>query len=472
MTSLVGKAQDEDDAFWSHETWAEDDSGNESFRESDEDSSARVDQFDSDFDESESDHEEEEEAAGVQAEVELAREERIQKRKQRFDVAKAGRDLMQKKKGKGKKRAMGDGINAGLVLNFPPSVGGAQPPAPPPAVPPAPVIMKAEKPAPRRTSPRSPTGKKRLLRAATVSKSQQAETKRKATAASTTTTTTTTKRKQKRFTQEELLLEAATVTEAESERWLLARQRGQQTEDALHKGPQDETRGKVICKFRSRRGCLNSLTFPEMDHIPDILARKHVAPPKKKVPIECVITGKKARYRDPKTMVGYYDADAFKELRRRLNAGEPLDQRKKLKKADTDVIMTDAEQNGETSPAVNGGTTGTKAAPAEAKKDTVLVDAQSLKAEKVKAKRAATNGGAVESSTTQGTALKVTKPSAAAASLPRSRSSSGGRSSPRKRKLSAKAMAAVETELLSPSKAQISNVIRNMSAPPESADRK
>eukprot|EP00957_Ditylum_brightwellii_P027769 2098407-Ditylum_brightwellii.AAC.1 len=38
----------------------------------------------------------------------------------------------------------------------------------------------------------------------------------------------------------------------------------------------------------------------------------------------CIITGKKAKYRDPKTMKGYHDKEAFAELRRRLEAGEAL----------------------------------------------------------------------------------------------------------------------------------------------------
>eukprot|EP00526_Cylindrotheca_closterium_P025816 CAMPEP_0113649496 /NCGR_PEP_ID=MMETSP0017_2-20120614/26298_1 /TAXON_ID=2856 /ORGANISM="Cylindrotheca closterium" /LENGTH=59 /DNA_ID=CAMNT_0000561869 /DNA_START=141 /DNA_END=317 /DNA_ORIENTATION=+ /assembly_acc=CAM_ASM_000147 len=43
MSSLVGKAQEEDDTFWGHDTWADDgeDSGNESFRDSDEDSALK-----------------------------------------------------------------------------------------------------------------------------------------------------------------------------------------------------------------------------------------------------------------------------------------------------------------------------------------------------------------------------------------------------------------------------------------------
>merc|ERR1712157_238201 len=46
---------------------------------------------------------------------------------------------------------------------------------------------------------------------------------------------------------------------------------------------------------------------------------------KRKKANTCVITGKKARYRDPKTKMGYHDLSAFKELRRRSEAGEPLE---------------------------------------------------------------------------------------------------------------------------------------------------
>lgn len=467
MSSLVGKAQEEDDAFWGHDTWAEDDSGNDSFRESDEESEARVDEFDSDFDESESDHEAEEEAAGAAAEAELQRQEKSQKRKQKFDVAKAGRDLLQKKKGKGKKRAMGDGMNAGLVLNFPPSAaagGGAAAPAPVAAVPSAPVAPKAKKPPKRRLSPRSPTGKKRSLRAATVTKSIQAASKRQATASSTSTTTTTAKKKQKRFTQEEMLLEAATVTEPENERWLLARQRIQQTEDASQKLSHDDKRGKVICKFRSRRGCLNSITFPEMDHVPDILARKHVAPKKKAAPTLCVITRKPARYRDPKTMLGYYDNAAFKEIRRRISAGEPVDQRKKAKKKSTNVTMLDAAEQQKA----------TKTAPAAAVSQ--MQQQQQANGHVASAathstvKAGVTNGETAKTKPSDTAALLKQKAAALMIATPqasagRSQSHFGDRVSPRRRKPSAKAMAAVETELIAPGKAALSDVILKMTAP-------
>ncbi len=103
LTELVGKAQDDDDAVWGHDTWGDEDgSGNESFHESDEDSAAKKDTFDSDFDISESDHDEEEAAAGEEEERELHRVERSNKQKKSHyvDVAKGGRALMQKQKGK------------------------------------------------------------------------------------------------------------------------------------------------------------------------------------------------------------------------------------------------------------------------------------------------------------------------------------------------------------------------------------
>ena len=462
MSSLVGKALEDDEAFWGHDTWEDDDSGNDSFRESDEDSEARVDEFDSDFNDSESDHDAEEEAAGALEEAQLQRDEKSQKRKQKFDIVKAGRDLMQKKKGKGKKRAMGDGINAGLVLNMPPAAAAGLPPsaiAAAAVVPPPPVASPAKKKSTRRYSPRSP-GKKRTLRAATVNKSQEAASKRKSTAASTSTTTTSTKKKQKRFTQEELLLEAATVTEPENERWLLARKRFQQTQDDLHKASQESKSGKIICKFRSRRGCLNSLTFPEMDHVPDILARKHVAPEKPEVPTVCVITGKKARYRDPKTMLGYHDIAAFKELRRRFNSGEKLDQRKK--KFDMDIPMLEAEENGgKVAGVIHEGDSDQQSKDLFAN----VVTSSSEKAgapEDPSSKLPNAAGEATMTAKPKATVLKVSKPvvSSIAVAAPAT-----GRFSPRKRKLSAKAMAAVETDLLSPGKAPISNVILNMTLP-------
>ena len=62
---------------------------------------------------------------------------------------------------------------------------------------------------------------------------------------------------------------------------------------------------KIISKFNSRRGCLNTFTFPEMDHVPEIFTRgktseEHRTQIVAKIQKEnsCVITGKKARYKD------------------------------------------------------------------------------------------------------------------------------------------------------------------------------
>eukprot|EP00957_Ditylum_brightwellii_P132689 10117740-Ditylum_brightwellii.AAC.1 len=72
MSSLVGKAAEEDETFWGHSTWAEEpkpptaasdsdevfDSSDEgSYRLSDEEEENKVDVFDSDFDDSESEEE-------------------------------------------------------------------------------------------------------------------------------------------------------------------------------------------------------------------------------------------------------------------------------------------------------------------------------------------------------------------------------------------------------------------------------
>jgi len=127
MGGLVGKAmeEEEDDAFWSHETWDDDaDSGNDSFHESDEDSVLKKDVFDSDFDDSESDNEKDEAAAGEAEELELQKSERAKRRQKSstnyIDAAKSSSTLgFRGKKGVANKRAVGEGYNAGILLNFP-----------------------------------------------------------------------------------------------------------------------------------------------------------------------------------------------------------------------------------------------------------------------------------------------------------------------------------------------------------------
>ncbi|KAL3945299.1 MAG: hypothetical protein SGBAC_000647 [Bacillariaceae sp.] len=351
MSSLVGKAQEEDDTFWGHGTWAEDEgSGNESFHDSDEDSELKKDEFDSDFDNSESDREEEEKAAGADEERELNRQERSKGK------AKGYTDLATKRPTRGRaKRIVGDGMNAGIVLNFPTSAGGA--PLPTPTAAPLPSATAAaatttntaaataatapatkvtpKKPAKRITmastrTKRSATSNKRLRESTTKASVQSATSARKAAKTGTTTNSNSKKSGKRVFTQEELLLEAVHETEPANERWLLERKRIKDTEDQDKEASalRDKNKGPVIQKYHSKRGCLKTLTFPAMDSVPAILTRGKVVLKKPKK-VFCVITGKPARYKDPKTNLGYFDLAAFKELRRRMEAKEPLDQRKK-----------------------------------------------------------------------------------------------------------------------------------------------
>eukprot|EP00536_Pseudo-nitzschia_multiseries_P001642 jgi/Psemu1/283167/fgenesh1_pg.21_\ len=284
MAVLGKKMEEEDDTFWSHETWAEDeDSGNESFHESDEDSALRKDVFDSDFNDSESDNEDEEVAAGEAEERELQKSERSKRRqKNNAHTAYRNLDVDSSNRGKGRrglaggmKRAMGEGSNA-----------------------------------------------------------------------------------------EELLLEAVHETEPENQRWLYGRKRVQdqndREKDSNASGLRDRYRGKkIIQKFHSRRGCLITLTFPEMDSVPEILTRRqqptqqhpnqravqgaqqHSQQISQTIPSmsskelelqekqnqskRCVITGKPGVYRDPITKHAYHDIAAFKELRKRYKNGEPIE---------------------------------------------------------------------------------------------------------------------------------------------------
>ena len=147
LTSLVGKAAEDDLAFWGHDTWNEEEEGsdNDSFHDSDEDSAHQVDTFDSDFDDSERDDEAEDQAEGEMEDAELAKQERKKRssrgKRNSHEFAKAARDLLRgvsssasthatKRGGGGPHnnsmaiggagRIMGDGINAGIALNLPP----------------------------------------------------------------------------------------------------------------------------------------------------------------------------------------------------------------------------------------------------------------------------------------------------------------------------------------------------------------
>ncbi len=364
MTSLVGQAAKDDDEFWNHSTWVEEEDG--SFHESDEESEAQKDTFDSDFDDSEEEEEEEgSQAVASKEEADVLMEEKRDKRaaaagkRSSVDVVSAGRELLQKRKNASqrKKALRGDGINAGLVLNVPASgvsflTTAATTSA---AIKPQTVSQKilpnttnkiSADGSPDRKSSRvrtstykvSNASAKRSLRMSTINNSIQSSADQQQ-AFTAPTSNKGGKRGRRKFTQEELILEAVQITEAENERWLLSRKRSQNEENTrmelnkkLKLGENNIDR-KVICKYNSKRGCYNTLTFPSMDHVPEIFTRPRIDEKQRQLLVEktqrenlCVITGKKARYRDPKSGKGYYDSNAFKELRRRLAAKETLDQ--------------------------------------------------------------------------------------------------------------------------------------------------
>jgi hypothetical protein len=359
---------EEDDAFWGHDTWGDEDdaSGNESFHDSDEDSAAKKDAFDSDFDDSESDHDEEEKAAGRDEEQEVQRQEKQRNNQQRqgnYVDAAAAKGVGGKKRGRGMvKRLKGDGDNAGIVLNSPllptsstsssataiptPLLASQQPlqPALPTTAqssssssmpPPNKFARKANDVAVKTTlastrERRSQNIMKRLRETRSTERSEVGKKSKSSSAA--TTTTSSKKSKRRQYAQEELLIEAVHDTEPENQRWILGRKRGQDLADKDKDSMSSlrEKKGKVIQKYHSRRGCLITLTFPEMDAVPDILTRQQpklqeASSSSSSEPTLCAITGKPARYRDPQTKLGYSDIAAFKELRRRHQAGEPLD---------------------------------------------------------------------------------------------------------------------------------------------------
>jgi YL1 nuclear protein C-terminal domain/YL1 nuclear protein len=147
-----------------------------------------------------------------------------------------------------------------------------------------------------------------------------------------------TRKRRREFTQEELLVEAVQSTEPENKRWLLARVRirDQATKDSSSMQPaarDGASAGKIsfggshsgtlVERYTSRRGYLNTVHFPEMDHVPAIFQHQSH---QRRVDLllsscpaatACVVTGKTGRYRDPATGFHYHDASAYAEIQRR-----------------------------------------------------------------------------------------------------------------------------------------------------------
>ncbi len=184
------------------------------------------------------------------------------------------------------------------------------------------------------------------------------------------------------ITQEELILEAVQCTETTNAKWLHARQRNKEEATLIEKSStgsksskHSNSNQKLVSRFYSRRGCYNTLTFMDMDHLPEFLVRgehqhrrphspsscdysvagtiirpssrpsacasnspeanestqqeppqQHQSATTTNAPErtyeKCIITGKIAKYRDPKSMLGYHDITAYKELKRKLESGE------------------------------------------------------------------------------------------------------------------------------------------------------
>jgi YL1 nuclear protein C-terminal domain len=389
MNDLVGKAQEDDDAFWGHETWQDDDSGNDSFRAE---------------------------------KLELQKSEKAAKRQRQggsyVDNMAAAAAATRGKKQSGR-RIMGEGFNAGIVLKFPPQMTdslmmqqeqkqqqqqqqastsssaalsitrSASFPQSVPSTdssilkPPSTTSAASAIPykKPMRNDPvlakstlvsarerRSTHGSRKLRETRSTPGNKYTSSSSTTANKKATNQQSTKSAKRKRYRQEELLMEAIHETEPENKRWLYARKRvqDQSEKDANANALRDRQRGKVIQKFHSRRGCLTTLTFPEMDYVPEILTRRpqqhpphqqHQQQQQQQLPqqevdpqsqgqsdntqqdaqqsydqsaqpqsraVRCVITGKPAKYRDPLTKQPYFDSAAFKELRRRHSAGLPI----------------------------------------------------------------------------------------------------------------------------------------------------
>merc|ERR1712194_754770 len=141
-------------------------------------------------------------------------------------------------------------------------------------------------------------------------------------------------------------------TEMENAKWMSSRKRGMddaaQFEKATAAGNKRSAPNHKVFRFHSRRGCSNTMAFLDMDHLPDILSQRPTSSgsvdpgssasgqgrlvgtaPETVASAatcsrraQCVITGKIALYRDPKTLLGYHDIASYNEIQRRLETGE------------------------------------------------------------------------------------------------------------------------------------------------------
>jgi vacuolar protein sorting-associated protein 72 len=71
-----------------------------------------------------------------------------------------------------------------------------------------------------------------------------------------------------------------------------------------------------LIRYSSRRGTCDTITFTDVDAMPEILVGA-------KVPVirdnKCCITGFPAKYRDPSTNLLYANLEAYRELKKRYH---------------------------------------------------------------------------------------------------------------------------------------------------------
>ena len=417
MSSLVGKAQEDDDTFWAHSIWSEtgggfskggggvgsrkrrrddesttssvsedeesdgeesasESEGEGSYRLSDDDPGADVDQFDSDFGESET---EDEGGESEDEERELRAEERRQaaaskRKKSNSLVSKTTGREFRKNSLFAKRGPVGKGLNEGLVLNLqPPSavIGGAsglKRERAQQTISASPQIQHQQFVSNRARKTNEVHLERRCLKATKLATEEMECAKRHARVSTESDTKTPSNAAQSRqgaiaadndrkrrtikrhFTQEQMIFESIKTTEPDNNKWLSSRKRGKeeaaQFDRALVTGRgRSSLNQKPVSRFHSRRGCTNTLTFMDMDRLPEILTRQRSgglveksasrkrlrekdteqtisAAVRSEGPLICVITGKVAKYRDPKTLLGYHDLEALKELKRRRQSGE------------------------------------------------------------------------------------------------------------------------------------------------------
>ena len=127
----------------------------------------------------------------------------------------------------------------------------------------------------------------------------------------------------RRFTQVELL-EEAKQTAVENTASL---HRLQLREEEVKERARMEKIGRGLggkpwvrsCSRKDVNGGATVLTFYEVTDLPKGI--KASAPPEPPEPLLCAVTGKVAKYRDPKTGLGYCDAASFRALRARASNG-------------------------------------------------------------------------------------------------------------------------------------------------------